>query len=106
MFQDKKAGQGSSSGSSVSTSTSSSLPPVCIAGVNGHMALPTSSHSYPVRPQLPIPSKLGVDQCFSQLRFQTGCLLLIYKTACTGSVFVPTVVVGVVVVCGVNLHNN
>lgn len=41
-----------------SSSTSSSLPPpVCTAGTtNGHVAPPTSSPNYPLRPQLPIPS--------------------------------------------------
>ena len=53
------SGQPSSAGPSVSVNSSPSLPPVCAAsGVpNGHIAPPTSSPNFPVRPQLPIPSE-------------------------------------------------
>ena len=60
-YQDKgrvSSGQPSSSGPTVSVNSSSSLPPVCAAAVpNGHMAPPTSSPNFPVRPQLPLPSE-------------------------------------------------
>lgn len=52
-----KRGLGHSNSVGPTTSSSSLPPPVSSVGVaNGHMAPPTSSPNYPVRPQLSIPS--------------------------------------------------
>ena len=48
-------GQSSAAASTDAPTSSSSVPPVCTSGVNGHGVPPTTSPNYSVRPQLPMP---------------------------------------------------